>query len=48
MFSIAREYASTTASMAPFVAAGIFYYVFNMVVAVTMNKLEKRVSKYQI
>lgn len=48
MFSIAREYASTTASMAPFLAAGIFYYVFNMVVAMTMNKLEKRVSKYQI
>ena len=48
MFSIAREYASTTASMAPFVAAGIFYYVFNMVVAMTMSKLEKRVSKYQI
>ena len=48
MFTVAKEYASSTASMAPFVAAGVFYYVFNAVVAFAMDRLEKRVSVYTI
>ncbi|MDD7542298.1 MAG: amino acid ABC transporter permease [Mobiluncus porci] len=48
MFTLAKQYASTTASMSPFIAAAVFYYVFNIVVALFMDWFEKRVSKYAI
>ena len=32
--------------MVPFVAAGIFYYIFNFVVAWVMELLEKKFSYY--
>lgn len=48
MFTLAKQYASSMASMSPFVAAAVFYYIFNMVVAVLMDRLEKHVSKYAI
>lgn len=48
MFTLAKQYASATASMSPFVAAAVFYYVFNIVVALLMDRLEKRVGKYAI
>jgi len=31
----------------PFVAAGIFYYVFNLIVAVVMEALEKKLNYYR-
>jgi len=34
--------------MAPLMAAGIFYYVFNTVVAVVMDRLERLLSAYKI
>mgnify|MGYP000482456063 FL=1 len=33
--------------MIPFVAAGLFYYVFNLIVAVVMEYTEKKLSYYQ-
>lgn len=33
--------------MIPFVAAGIFYYVFNFVVAFVMEKVEQRLNYYR-
>lgn len=47
MFTIAKALASSQASMIPFVAAGIFYYVFNFIVAVVMEAIEKKLSYYQ-
>lgn len=47
MFTIAKALASSQASMIPFVAAGIFYYVFNFIVAVVMEVIEKKLSYYQ-
>ena len=41
MFTVARQLASSQVSMMPFVAAGIFYYVFNLLVAVVMEFFEK-------
>ena len=41
MFSIAKALASSQTSMIPFVAAGLFYYIFNLVVAVVMEWIEK-------
>ena len=39
--------ASSQTSMIPFVAAGLFYYVFNLIVAVVMEYTEKKLSYYQ-
>lgn len=47
MFTIAKALASSQASMMPFVAAGIFYYVFNLIVAAAMELIEKKLSYYQ-
>lgn len=47
MFAIAKALASSQTSMIPFVAAGLFYYVFNLVVAVGMEHIEKKLSYYQ-
>jgi polar amino acid transport system permease protein len=34
--------------MVPFVAAAIFYYIFNAIVAGVMDLLEKKMSYYQV
>ena len=47
MFTVARQLASSQVSMMPFVAAGIFYYLFNLLVAVVMEFFEKKLSYYQ-
>lgn len=47
MFATAKMLASSQTSMVPFVAAGLFYYVFNLVVALAMEGLEKRLNYYQ-
>lgn len=47
MFTMAKRIAAKETSMIPFVAAGIFYYVFNLVVAVVMNRIEKKMSYYK-
>jgi len=47
MFTVARAVASAQASMMPYVAAGVFYYVFNFVVATVMEKIENKLSYYR-
>ena len=47
MFTVAKQLDSAQAAMTPFVAAGIFYYVFNLLVAVVMEYFEKKLSYYQ-
>ena len=47
MFTQAKALASSQTSMIPFVAAGMFYYVFNLIVAVVMEYTEKKLSYYQ-
>lgn len=47
MFAIAKALASSQTSLVPFVAAGLFYYIFNLVVASVMEHLEKRLNYYQ-
>ena len=46
MFTIARQLSSSNTTMAPLVAAGVFYYVFNFAVAWVMERIEKRLSYY--
>ena len=50
MFTIAKQIAAAQTSVAAFIAAGIFYYVFNLIVAVGMEaiclrKLDPRMLK---
>ena len=47
MFTQAKALATSQTSMIPFVAAGLFYYVFNLIVAVVMEYTEKKLSYYQ-
>lgn len=47
MFAVAKALASSQTSLIPFVAAGLFYYVFNLLVAVGLEYLEKRMNYYQ-
>ena len=47
MFTLAKQIAAANTSMVPFVAAGIFYYIFNLLVAGVMAKIEKKLSYYR-
>ncbi len=47
MFTIAKQIAAAQTSMMPLVAAGVFYYIFNLVVAVIMEKIEKAFAYYR-
>ena len=46
MFTIAKQLASADTTMAPLVAAGVFYYIFNFIVAWSLERIEKRLSYY--
>lgn len=47
MFTIAKEIAASEASIMSLFAAGIFYYLFNMIVAFVMEYIEKRMDYYE-
>ena len=47
MFSMAKALAASQTNMMPFVAAGVFYYVFNLVVAMFMAWIEKKMDYYR-
>lgn len=46
LFTQAKMIGAAEASMIPYFVAGIFYYVFNMLVAFAMEKCEKKLSYY--
>ena len=47
MFSIGKQIANSQSSFLPFVIAGVFYYLMNMVVAFAMSRCEKAFSYYR-
>lgn len=47
MFTTARAIASSQRTVVPYVAAGIFYYVFNYIVAAAMERLENKMSYFR-
>ncbi len=47
MFTMAKALASSQTSIMPYVAAGIFYYIFNFVVAAVMEFIEKKMNYYK-
>lgn len=46
MFTLAKQLSSANTTMTPLIAAGVFYYIFNYVVAWTMERIEKRFAYY--
>lgn len=47
MFTIAKQIAASQTSVMPLMMAGVYYYVFNLVVAVIMEKVEKAFAYYR-
>ena len=47
MFTIAKQLSSANTTMTPLIAAGVFYYIFNFIVAWGMERIEKRLSYYE-
>lgn len=46
MFTIAKQIAAAEASIMPLMVAGVFYYVFNLLVAAVMERIEKSMDYY--
>ncbi len=47
MFTIAKQIAAKEASIIPLMVAGLFYYVFNFLVAIGMERIEKKLDYYK-
>ncbi len=47
MFTTAKQLASSQRSMVPYIAAAVFYYIFNFVVAFVMERCEQKLSYYR-
>ena len=47
MFTIAKQLGNAQTSIAPLVVAGVFYYVFNWLVASGMERIERKLSYYR-
>ncbi len=48
MFTIGKQIANSQTSFTPFLVAGVFYYLFNAIVAFVMGKVEKSMNYYKI
>ncbi|MDO5155256.1 MAG: amino acid ABC transporter permease [Eubacteriales bacterium] len=47
MFTLAKQIAAAQTSVMPLFVAGVFYYIFNFVVAFVMERVEKRLDYYR-
>ena len=47
MFTLAKQVAAAQTTIMPLFIAGVFYYIFNFVVAFVMEKIEKRMNYYK-
>lgn len=47
MFTVAKAIAASEKTMVSFAAAGLFYYVFNFIVALIMEAVEKKLNYYK-
>lgn len=47
MFTTAKQIAAADTSIFPLLLAGVFYYVFNLIVAVVMERAEKKLGYYR-
>ena len=47
MFTLAKQVAAAQATIMPLFIAGVFYYVFNAVVAFVMDRIEKKLNYFR-
>ncbi|MDO4945752.1 MAG: amino acid ABC transporter permease [Ruminococcus sp.] len=47
MFTIAKQVAAAQTTIMPLFIAGVFYYVFNFIVAFIMERIEKKLNYYR-
>lgn len=47
MFTVAKQIGAAQTSILPLMAAGVFYYIFNLIVAAVMETMEKKLSYYR-
>ncbi len=47
MFKSAQAIAAAQTTLVPFMVAGVFYYIMNLLVAIIMERFEKKLSYYQ-
>ena len=47
MFTMAKQIDAKETSIMPLMAAGLFYYIFNLIVAFAMERLEKALNYYK-
>lgn len=47
MFTMAKQIAAKETSIMPLMVAGLFYYIFNLVVAFVMERIEKAMNYYR-
>ena len=47
MFTIAKQISAKEANVMPLMVAGVFYFIFNYVVAYIMERIEKKLSYYR-
>lgn len=47
MFTMAKQIAAKETSIMPLMVAGLFYYIFNLVVAFAMERIEKAMNYYR-
>lgn len=46
MFTLAKQIAAAQTTLLPFVIAGVYYYVFCLIVSFIMDKIEKKLNYY--
>lgn len=47
MFTVAKQVAASGKTIMPLMVAGVFYYIFNLVVALGMEQIEKKLNYYR-
>ena len=47
MFTIAKQLAAAQATIVPLMIAGLYYYVFNLIVSLVMERIEKHYAYYR-
>ena len=47
MFTMAKQIAAKETSIMPLMIAGVFYYLFNLIVATVMERIEKSLNYYK-
>lgn len=48
MFTVAKMIASDQVSMLPYLVAAVVYYIFNLLIAFSMSKIEKRLNCFSV